>query len=99
MNLKELWSQTNLEERRKLLQTMLDAIYFDTKNSKSIIAIEPKPPFRPIFQVAASRAKPGIKIINGPLDTESRSPVVFLVEAGESRTPRPRKATQNILQA
>ena len=78
---------------------MLDAVYFDTKRAKSVIAVRPKPPFRPIFQVAASKQGSDIRIINEPLDTQSGGPVVFLVEAGESRTPRPREATQNILQA
>jgi len=41
------------------------------------------PPFRPIFQVAATRAGSKIRIINEPLEG---SPV-FLVETGESRTP------------
>ena len=62
---------------------MLDAVYVDAKKMKSIIAIRPKPPFRPIFQVAATRAGSKIHIINEPL----KGSTVFLVEAGESRTP------------
>ncbi len=34
---------------------MLDGIYFDTKDAKSIVAIKPKPAFIPIFQVAVTR--------------------------------------------
>ena len=90
-----LWSKADLEEQRKLLTAMLDAVYFDTKQTKSIIAVRPKPPFRPIFRVAASRQGSDIRIINEPLEGSS----VFLVETGESRTPRPEKATQDILQA
>ena len=33
-----------MEERRKLLLTMLDAVYVDTKETKSIIVIKSKPP-------------------------------------------------------
>jgi site-specific DNA recombinase len=95
LNLKQLWADANLEERRKLLLSMLDAVYVDAKQSKSIVAIRPKPPFRPIFQVAASREGSDIRILNEPLNGSS----VFLVETGESRTPRPREAAQNILQA
>jgi hypothetical protein len=62
---------------------MLDAVYVDAKQTKSIIAIRPKPPFKPVFQVAASREESGIRIINEPLEGSS----VFLVETGESRTP------------
>ncbi len=47
---------------------------------KSIIAVKPKPPFKPVFQVAASREGSDIRILNEPLEGSS----VFLVEAGES---------------
>jgi len=39
MDLPRLWANTNSEERRKLLLTMLDAVYVDAKKTKSIIAI------------------------------------------------------------
>ncbi len=32
-NLPVLWASANLEERRKLLLTMLDAVYVDAKNT------------------------------------------------------------------
>jgi hypothetical protein len=95
MDLPRLWANTNSEERRKLLLTMLDAVYVDAKKTKSIIAIKPKPPFKPVFQVAASREGSDIHILNEPLEDSS----VFLVETGEGRTPRPEKAAQDILQA
>ena len=60
---------------------MLDAVYVDAKKLKSIVAIRPKPPFKPVFQVAASH-DPRVHIINEPIKDSS----VFLVEAGESRT-------------
>jgi site-specific DNA recombinase len=83
LNLPRLWGNATIEERRKLLLTMLDAVYIDVKETKSIVAIKPKPPFKPIFQVAASRGKSDISILNDPLKDSS----VFLVETGESRTP------------
>ncbi|MFC1964060.1 hypothetical protein ACFLV1_01610 [Chloroflexota bacterium] len=87
-NLSKLWTEANLEERRKLLLSVLDAVYVDAKQTKSIVAIRPKPPFRPIFQVAATRTGSKIRIINEPLEG---SPV-FLVETGERRTlPETRK--------
>jgi site-specific DNA recombinase len=39
MDLPRLWSIADQEEKRKLLLTMLDAVYIDTKQSKSIVAI------------------------------------------------------------
>ena len=52
-NLPSLWDQANLTERRKLLLTMLDAVYVDTVEEKAIVAIRPKPAFLPLFQVVA----------------------------------------------
>jgi len=80
MDLPRLWSKANQEERRKLLLTMLDAVYVDAKKSKSIVAIKPKPPFKPVFQVAASKKGSDIRILNEPLNGSS----LFLVETGES---------------
>jgi len=97
-DLPKLWAEANQEEHRKLLITMLDAVYIDTKQSKSVIAVKPKPPFRPVFEVAANRKDSVIRVLNGR-ENESSRPAVFVVEAGESRTPRPREATQNLLQA
>ena len=84
INLKNLWAEASMEEQRKLLLTMLDAIYIDARQTKSIVAIRPKPPFKPIFQVAATKEGSDIRIINEPIQG---SPV-FLVETGENHTPR-----------
>ena len=82
MDLPRLWAKANEQEKRKLLLTMLDAVYIDTKNAKSVIAIKPKPPFKPVLQVAASKKNSAIRILNEPLNGSS----VFLVETGEGRT-------------
>jgi len=79
-DLPQLWTNSNLEERRKLLLTMIDAVYFDAKKTKSIVAIKPKPPFKPVFQVAASRKGSDIRIVNEPY----LGSAVFLVEAGQA---------------
>ena len=71
---------------------MLDAVYFDTKQNKLLIAARPKPPFKPIFQVAASKEGSGIRIVNEPYLGSS----VFLVEAGESR-PLPETKFERLL--
>ena len=75
IQLPSLWEAANLEERRKLLLTMLDAVYVDAKESRSIVAVQPKPPFRPVFQVATTREGSGIRLINEPLEDspEARS--------------------------
>ena len=78
--LPDLWVSANLGERRKLILTMLDAVYVDAKKYKTIVAIKPKPPFVPIFQAAVSRKESPIRIPNEPLKSSS----VFLVETGEA---------------
>jgi site-specific DNA recombinase len=84
-HLPELWSEANMEEKRNLLLTMLEAVYFDVKQTRSIIAIKPKPPFRPIFQVAVTREGSGIHIIkNESSNNESKNSSVFMVETGEA---------------
>jgi regulation of enolase protein 1 (concanavalin A-like superfamily) len=83
-NLKNLWAKASIEEKRKLLLAMLDAVYVDAKKTKSIVAVRPKPPFKPILQVAVTKEGSDIRIINEPLNGTS----VFLVETGERRTLR-----------
>ncbi|MDD5702140.1 MAG: hypothetical protein PHU23_08845 [Dehalococcoidales bacterium] len=84
----ELWAGANIEEKRNLLLTMLEAVYFDVKQTKSIVAIKTKPPFVPIFQVAVTREGSGIHIIkNEPSSKESRNSSVFMVETGEALSP------------
>jgi len=54
-------------------------VYVDAKKTKSIIPIKQKPPFKPVFQVAASRKESKIRILNEPLEGSS----LFLVEMGD----------------
>jgi site-specific DNA recombinase len=88
MNLPRLWMEANEQERRKLLLTMLDAVYFEAKKTKSIVLIKPKPPFRPIFQVAVKKAGSDIRIINESSRYKVENPPVFVVETGEDRPLR-----------
>ena len=66
--------------QRNLLTAVPDSVYSDTKQTKSVVAVRPKPPFWPVFRVAASREGFDIRIINQPLEGSSVSPV----ETGES---------------
>ena len=47
-----------MAERRKLLVTMLDAVYVDTVDEKAIVAIRLKPAFRSLFEIATTRDLP-----------------------------------------
>jgi len=51
-----LWEAATLAELRRLLLTMLDPVYVDIVDERSIVAIRPKPAFRPLFDNATTRA-------------------------------------------
>ena len=65
-----LWEEADLAERRKLLMAMLDAVYVDTVEEKSVVAIRPKPAFRPIFEVATAHDGSEIALINQTPQTQ-----------------------------
>ncbi len=98
LDLPKLWASATITEQRKILITMLEAVYIDAKAGKRVVAVMPKPPFRPIFQVASAKKDSKIHIINEPLGSSPKGSAVFLVETGESRTPRPMETARNILQ-
>ena len=77
LELPRLWEESTEDERRKLLVTMLDAVYIDTKETRSVVAIKPKPPFRPVLQVAATREGSGVVLINEPPDFNPEAPLCF----------------------
>ena len=62
-DLPSLWTQADLGERRRLLMNMLDAVYVDTVEEKRIVAIRPKPTFRPLLEIATTRQKSGIVLV------------------------------------
>ena len=63
--LPKLWAGANLEERRKLLLTMLDAVYVDSRENM-IVAIKPKAPFKPVFEVATTRKGSEVALVHDP---------------------------------
>jgi len=42
---------------------MMDAVYVDAKEERRIVAIKPKAPFKPIFQVATMKEGSGIVLV------------------------------------
>ena len=50
---------------------MLDAVYVDTVDKKAMVAIRPKPAFRPLFEIATTRAGNGVVLINQTPQTQS----------------------------
>jgi site-specific DNA recombinase len=88
IDLPQPWASANASERRRLVVSVLEAVYVDAKKTKSIVAIKPKPPFIPVFLMAVSKKESDIRIINEPLNSLSKVPSVFLVETGDDPSPR-----------
>jgi len=59
-----------MTQRRYLLVALLNAVHVDTVKEKSVVAIRPKPAFRPIFPVAITREGSGIALINQTPQTQ-----------------------------
>ncbi len=69
-NLPVLWQEADLTERRKLLIAMLDAVYVDTVEEKRIVAIRPKPAFRPLLEIATTREGSDIVLVDDTKEGE-----------------------------
>ena len=101
-DLPTLWRNANLEERRKLLLSMLDGVYVEAKELRQVVAIQPKPAFRPIFQVATTKTGSGIALIKEPPDQsqEALEPnPCFWWRRGRVELPVHEKSRKNMLQA
>ena len=57
--------------------SMLDAVYMDAKEEKRIVAIKPKLPFRPIFQVATTKEGSGAMLLNEPPENTPKARACF----------------------
>ena len=62
--LPNLWEEADLKERRKIMVTMLDAVYVDTVEEKSVVALRPKPAFQALFHIATAREGSGVVLYN-----------------------------------
>jgi hypothetical protein len=63
-DLPALWKMADLAGRRRILLTMLDAVYVDTVEERRVVAIRPRPAFRPLFEIAVTREGSGIVLVN-----------------------------------
>ena len=63
-------------ERRTILLTMLEAVYIETVEERTIVALKPKPAFQALFQVATPREGSGVALF-----TENENPPIT---SGES---------------
>jgi len=63
-DLPRLWEEADLTERRKILMTMLEAVYVDTVEEKAIVAIRPKPAFKALFEIATTQEGSNVVLYN-----------------------------------
>ena len=54
--LPELWAAAVLSERRRLLLTLLGAVYVDLHDAKAVVRIRPKAAFEAVLNTAGSYA-------------------------------------------
>ena len=63
---------------------MLDAVYFDAKDERRIVAIKPKALFKPIFQVAMMKEGSGMVLVSDRDLTKPNQPPPEGQEADET---------------
>ena len=114
-NVSEVWGKATLDERHRIVSTLLEAVYVDI-SSKSIVGLLPRQPFYGLFESLKKNPEAGLVILDpGDADLLERLTLrkekaldlvcvpsqkcAGMVETGESRTPRPEEDTPNILQA
>lgn len=83
-----VWGEATMEERHKLLASMLDAVYIDVEASRRIVGLQPKPPFYHLFDSLEHHPDSKVSVFReskkktGPVcETE---PSTVMVETGES---------------
>ena len=81
-NLSALWDAANPDERRRLLRTVVEAVYVDIE-SRRIAAIAPVPAFRALIESAIERTADPSAVLIGPDDVETLESME-LVETGET---------------
>jgi hypothetical protein len=67
-----LWEKADLTERRKMLMTMLEAVYVECKEEKRIVGIKPKPAFKPLFEIVLTKDESGVVLVKD--DEEEEGP-------------------------
>ncbi len=62
-NLPELWAKAEVRERRDLLVSLLDGVYIDMKETRSVVGIRPKAAFAPLFQAVTTAQGSGVELV------------------------------------
>ena len=80
-HLPALWENADQAERRRILLTMLDAVYVDTVDEKSMVAIRPRPAFRPLLEIATMPTHSGFWDSRSRQDHNAGRPSVAFTSA------------------
>ena len=99
-NLPGLWDKATTGERRRILLTMLDAVYVEAIEAKAIVVIRPKPAFMPLFEMATTRDGSEVILIKEkpPGGPEATDPC-FWWRRGRVELPVQKVLRSNMLQA
>ena len=57
VDMPRLWAGATLQERHQLLTTILDAVYIDMKDRKSIVSVRAKTAFNAVFRILQLEVK------------------------------------------
>jgi len=91
-NLGTIWQGATLKEKHKLLSIMLEAVYVDLTATRSIVGIQPRPVFYPIFKTLENQSDDRIIVFHDNNDKKIE-PVLptgsstVMVETGEAPSP------------
>ena len=88
-NMGYLWEKATLAEKHRLLSIMLEAVYVDLAASRSIVGIQPKPAFYPLFRSLQNHAENQITVFfndnKGKIESLlKQNSSTVMVETGES---------------
>ena len=89
-NMGYLWGKATLAEKHRLLSIMLEAVYVDLAASRSIVGIQPKPAFYPLFRSLQNHAENQITVFfndnKGKIESLlKQNSSTVKVETGEGR--------------
>ena len=89
-NLAELWGEATADERRRLLKTLVEAVYVDIK-SRRIVAIAPVPAFVTLLESAIERTAGCPAVLIGPDEVETLESMELSVPQDAAHQPRARR--------
>jgi len=77
------WEHATKEERHDLLKMMLDGVYVDMTEA-TVVAVQPKPPFLPLFNLKEPVRSGEALLVAGGIDQSGTIPYTISEESGFS---------------